>query len=219
MARRRPRRMGPPFLLDQARHDKLVEAVRGSAPVEMAAEYAGISKGCFMRWMAEGRDEQWSRDEDPDYIPDESKQRYVDLLAAITKARADAGVRNSLLVQRVAQGGAIVEESTRRYRGDDGQPVEETTVKRQAPDWRAAAWYLERQHPKHFGKQEGPTQVELTGAGGGPVQVASIDVTALAAKIAANRLAIEPDGPDRRALVEGTRILDAGPAVDPGGTS
>lgn len=45
------------------------------------------------------------------------------------------------------------------------------TIQAQAPqDWKAAAWILERRRPQHWGRSQ---RHELTGADGGPVQLAA----------------------------------------------
>ncbi len=46
-----------------------------------------------------------------------------------------------------------------------------TIIQEAAPnDWRAAAWWLERAHPDEYGRS---TRMEVTGAGGGAVEVHS----------------------------------------------
>ena len=65
---------------------------------------------------------------------------HRDLREAVEKARADAEVRNVQLIQQAAQGGT----------------------------WQAAAWWLERSHPKKWGRQQ---KVELSGENGGPIDI------------------------------------------------
>jgi hypothetical protein len=110
----------------------------------MAARAAGIGVSTFMRYMQRGRDEEEHRAAGGE--PDSDEQVFLDLWQKIDEARATAGTRSVLLIQKVAQGGQVIEETTRTYRDHDGQVVTEKTVKRTAPDWRAAAWMLERQH-------------------------------------------------------------------------
>lgn len=43
-------------------------------------------------------------------------------------------------------------------------------------DWRAATWMLQRRHPDVWG---GPERIELTGAGGGPIQVEEVALRAI----------------------------------------
>lgn len=65
---------------------------------------------------------------------------HRELRDTVEKARADAEIRNVALIQKAAQTGT----------------------------WQAAAWWLERSHPKKWGRQQ---KVELSGESGGPINV------------------------------------------------
>jgi hypothetical protein len=64
-------------------------------------------------------------------------------------------------------------------------------VQASAKDWRAASWMLQRRHPEVWNL---PDQIEVTGRGGGPVEVAAIVARA------EEWLAEEPSGNGQRAL-------------------
>lgn len=178
MARRKQGR--PLLLLEGDIRERLVAATKQGAPVEVAATYAGVSYRAFQKWMARGRDELENREDGAGENPRE--QPFVDLWEEIQQARATAGVHSVQAVRRAIQGGTIIEESTKKYRDPvTGAVVEETVVRKTAPDWKAAAWFLERQQPAHFGKAA--EKLEVTGEGGGPVQL-----TAQAANDLANRV-------------------------------
>lgn len=54
---------------------------------------------------------------------------------------------------------------------DEAEQLLLLTIQAQAPqDWKAAAWILERRRPHHWGRTQ---RHELTGADGGPVQLAA----------------------------------------------
>lgn len=177
--RRSPRGPGRPRSLLQPDVEKtLITATSMGAPMHLAAAHAGISTRAFERWMERGYLETLARDEGQDPNPDE--QLFVDFHDKITQARAQAGIRSLAAIQRAATGGAITEETTTTM--PDGTVVK--TVKRTAPDWKAGAWFLERQMRLDFGRS---SEVAVTGPGGGPVQVQhTVDVEALAARIHAS---------------------------------
>lgn len=207
MTRRRPRQgqRGAPSLLTDEREKALVEATKMGVPAEVAAQAAGIGARTFMLWLARGREEEDNRAA-ADYTPNPVEEPYLELWLKILEARAQAATRNVLLIQKVAQGGIVTEETTRKYRDpDSGEMVTETTVKRSLPDWRASAFMLEKQHRRHFGKEA--VQVELTGADGGPVQVGQVDAEDLANRLTANI----------KALAAGAAAASAAPqrAIEP----
>ena len=81
------------------------------------------------------------------------------------------------------------EELTRARGGSAARLI--TIINQAAPeDWRAAAWILERRFPRDFGKQT----LEITGEGGGPMQVEMSTLQRIALK------ALEDD-PDARVKV------------------
>ncbi|HET9656657.1 MAG TPA: hypothetical protein VFP72_14980 [Kineosporiaceae bacterium] len=194
MARRKPHRpAGRPGLLTPDVEKQLIDATRAGAPVHAAAAAVGLSQRAVFRWLQRGHDELEARDEGR--APDPDEQQYVDLWVGVEKARAQATVRAVANIQRCAAGGIVTEETTRRYRDPDtGEMVEETTVKKTAPDWRASAWYLERQQRADFGRQ---AELAVTGPGGGPVQVEhAVDVESLAARIHGALQRLELPGAD-----------------------
>lgn len=185
MARRKSRRpTGRPLrLMEPDVHKTLVDATKAGAPMETAAEYAGVSVRAFKDWMHRGRDELERRAEGHD--PDPKEQVFVDLYNDVIRARSTAQVGAVISVRKAMTGGAITEETTRRYRDPEtGQMVEETTVKRTAPDWRAGAWYLERRLPAEFGKAA--QQVEVSGPGGAPIQMTALTAQELAERVRSN---------------------------------
>jgi hypothetical protein len=68
-------------------------------------------------------------------------------------------------------------EAARRFVGN--------IAKAAGNNWRAAAWWLERRRPADFGKRAG---LELTGKGGGPVEVKAHPSAALTPAERAERL-------------------------------
>ena len=68
-----------------------------------------------------------------------ANERYVQFMQAVEKARADAVVRNVAIIQKKA-----------------------------SETWQAAAWWLERRHPKDWARTE---KTQLTGADGSSVEI------------------------------------------------
>ncbi|MET9776119.1 hypothetical protein ABZ023_17995 [Streptomyces sp. NPDC006367] len=180
---RRPNPPGRPRLLSEEVEARLVAASRTGVAVELAAEMAGISRTTFLRWMARGRAEVEARENgDP---PEEEETQYAALYEKVRTARATAAARAMANIRRVADGGIVTKVTTRKFRDSvTGEIVEETVEDRTAPDWRADAWYLERQHREHYGK-DATLAVEITGLDGPAAgeDEQSVDLTALAERL------------------------------------
>lgn len=143
---------------------RLIEASRAGLAVDLAAVNAGISRATFLRWMAYGRTE--AVDRAAGNTPDTTLDHFVEFFEKVERARASAALSAALDIRRASRGGIVT--THRKFDPHSGKVLEETVTT--PPDWRAAAWYLERQHRKQYGKED-HLEVELTGAAGGPVAV------------------------------------------------
>lgn len=205
---RRSRPPGRPTLLDRDVHRRIIDATEGGAPMWAAAEYAGIATTTFENWLRRGYEEAHRLETDTTAEPDEAEDRYWRLWRDVQEARGKATVKNTLIIQRAAIGGVVTEETVKTYRDPNtGEKVTEKTVKRTPPDWRASAWWLERRDAANFGKHA-ELAVEVSGPGGSPVQVASVDVESLTARVK-EHIAILAAAPATAAEAAGDEVTDA----------
>lgn len=114
--------IGRPTKLTSEVQDRVVHAITAGNYIEIAAQYAGISKATLYDWMERGRNDPGSA--------------FSDFLDAVESARAQAEVRNVALIQQAAnegtwQASAWFLERTAWQRwgrrtmvsGEDGGPV------------------------------------------------------------------------------------------------
>ncbi|MGW0562976.1 hypothetical protein ACWDZ4_20710 [Streptomyces sp. NPDC003016] len=199
MPRRKVRRSAAPArarLLTPEVEARLIEASRAGLAVDLAAVNAGISRATFLRWMAYGRTEAVDRSAGQE--PDPELDVFVDFFEKVERARAAAALSAALDIRRASRGGIITKETHRKFDPHSGKVLEETVIDKTPPDWRAGAWYLERQHRKQYGKED-HLEVELTGAAGGPVAVEQTGPAAdLATRLEVTLHALQypPDGKD-----------------------
>lgn len=155
MARRRA--TGRPSLLrtDPRIAEAIVEAVEAGVPVGAAARAAGIPKQTVSAWLARGSREQ--------------RGPFRDFADSVARARARATARNLVELRRAARGGQILQRLTETIEHENGSVTTKTTERWTAPDWRANAWWLERQFPEEFAKVE---RHEVSGPDGGPIFLA-----------------------------------------------
>lgn len=187
---------GRPTLLSEEVEGRIIAAARTGIAIELAAEAAGISSATYRRWMARGRAEVAAREDGQ--TPDRDEGPYVELFEKVRTARAMAAARAMANIRRVADGGITTKVTTRKFRDPEtGQIVEEVTEDRTAPDWRADAWYLERQHRTHYGK-DAALAIEITGLDSGePAQEERVDLGALAERLNQTLFAVQyPDPPE-----------------------
>lgn len=119
---------------------------------------------------------------------------YVEFVEAIEKAEADAEVADLALIRRAAQD----------QRDEDGNVVARGS-------WQAAAWIRERKNPERWGRREA-TRVEVTGEGGGPIQMEvnhMVDVTAIEGlALSLDRRRRELEEADRDAGFASAEVVD-----------
>ncbi|MCD9903226.1 hypothetical protein LUR56_31240 [Streptomyces sp. MT29] len=187
---RRPKSSGGrPRLLSEDVEARLVAASRTGVAVELAAEMAGVARSTFLAWMALGRNEIEAREAGEEADPE--AEEYVALFVKVRTARATAAARAMANLRRVADGGIVTKVTTRQYRDSvSGEIVTETVEDRTAPDWRADAWYLERQHREQYGK-DATIAVEITGLGQPAGDDHPVDLPALAERLDKSLFAVE----------------------------
>ncbi|MFJ7416600.1 hypothetical protein ACIQWZ_38250 [Streptomyces sp. NPDC098077] len=144
------RRPGRPSLLTPERVDAIVRASAVGAATSLAAEAAGISRATLARWMGRGRDAAEAREDGEPADPRD--EPYVDLHRRVELARARMATQALARVLQAGAGSLVLEERVRTYTDPvTGLDIEERQVRYLRPDWRAAAWWLARVFPEHYG--------------------------------------------------------------------
>lgn len=164
-------RTGRPSKIDQVvRHrpdgspvtagEQVVERVQLGMDLQVAADSAGISRSTLHTWRLTGARHRAEAAQGKRLTP--AQERLADFLDALERAEAEAEANRLAIVQRAATGGAQVVKVTEKVDAQ-GQLLERTTVTETlAPQWTAAAWWLERR--RGYVKR-----VEVTGAEGQPL--------------------------------------------------
>lgn len=113
----------PPKLNDEL-IKTICSAIRMGAYIETAVIYAGINKETFHDWIRKGKEKP--------------RSKYGMFSDSIMKASAESELRGIADIDRASKGERSVDK--------DGNPGEWVLK----PDWKATAWRLERQKPKHW---------------------------------------------------------------------
>ena len=111
-----------PTALTDAIRDELASLLRAGNYAGTALAAVNVPKATFYEWLDRG-------------AGDESPEPYRAFRQTIDRARSEGEARNVLIIRTAATG-----------MGTPGEPGY------RPPDWKAAAWILERQHPDRWGR-------------------------------------------------------------------
>jgi len=108
--------------------DRILEALTQGAFLEHACAYANVSRAAAYEWISKGKDARAQLEEHDDDRSklNENQLAYMDFADAVERARGVAIVASLHTIRKAAAEGT----------------------------WTAAAWYLERTQPQHFGRQQ-----------------------------------------------------------------
>lgn len=151
-AKPKGRPKGITLLLEEVIEQTLLDYIRIGTPVRNAVTAAGISERTFYSWINRGLAERERLNMVPNAKPNPTEEIFLHFLQQVERAKSEA----------VAKKVAVIAKS-----GNDG-------------DWRAAAWWLERQLPEEFGKTE---KFEIGGSNGEAIKI-QVEMGELENKIA-----------------------------------
>ena len=146
-AERRPlkERLGRRSVISPDLTEYICQALANGVPLNATLLGAGVSEPTFHRWMNEADNEN-----------NPNQHVYREFREAVTRARANGQVDLAALIERHAHRRV---KSQKAVKNADGTPVldEDGNVQWEITwesDWRAAAFILERSHPRPWGKRE-----------------------------------------------------------------
>lgn len=153
---------------------EFIERIRLGLPHDQACASANVARNTVLGWRQKGgaalaklaRGERVTKNE----------RVYAEFVTTLERAEADAETSRLGVIERAARGGTTVTEthetSTRvadaQAPGGARMVVTErrTVTKTLAPQWQAAAWWLERRIPHRYARR-----FEVSGPNGGPIPV------------------------------------------------
>ena len=139
-------------LLQPNLEQTLLDYIRIGTPVRIAVTTAGVSEQTFYSWINRGMAERERLKLVKGAKSNPTEVIFLKFLEQVEQAKAEA----------VTKKVAVIAKS-----GNEG-------------DWRAAAWWLERQMPEEFGRTD---RVEIGGTDGGAIRI-QVEMGELENKIA-----------------------------------
>jgi len=141
--------------------ENFAKYMRAGMMVTGASALVGIVPQTARNWLHDGEAALLAAGNDIDAIEDGNQRIWAQFFATVTRAEALALSRNLAIMQTAAQDRPKVMVRLNR---------ETNELEEMVPgDWRAAAEFLKMRKPDSWGMRKQAT--ELTGAGGGAVQV------------------------------------------------
>lgn len=142
----------PSPIMDETTESALLDYIRIGTPIRKAVAAVGIAEKTFYNWMTRGLNERERLATVPNAKSNLTEGVYLQFLQNVERARGEAVTKKVAVIAKA---------------GNEG-------------DWRAAAWWLERQSPEEFGKTD---RIEMTGNNGDAIKV-QIEMGDLEDKIA-----------------------------------
>lgn len=124
--RPRGRPKGTTVLLDDVKREELLNLITLGVPISKCVAMVNIGETTFYAWMSRGMIEKERLNTVTDAKPKPEEEIYVKFWESVTRARAEAIAKKVAVISSAAAQG----------------------------DWKASAWWLERQVPEEFGKIE-----------------------------------------------------------------
>lgn len=175
----RPSQLMDPVELADGRQvpaaDHIVQLVRTVwLPWESLAASVGVSRQCLHNWRRRGGQARAKAASGAELTEEEAAyQAFVD---SLERAEAEAVMLRFGGIQREAQGGYTLTETTEEWstNAEGTEVLVKRTVKTSTarPVWTAFAWQLERRLPDMFGRKD---RLEHSGPAGGPIEVGAPD--------------------------------------------
>ena len=172
--------------LTPAVQQTITDAMEAGTPFESACRLAGVSPTTGHEWRQRGAAMHPRRT---------VGTLYAEFAEAIARARAQDEARRVLRINQAGQGGTVTYERTVEKLNEAGEVgARITEVQYSPPDWRAAAWHLERAYPDQWGRRE-RVDVQRT-------------IQRIAAKVASEASANGTPMTAEEVIAEAQRLLD-----------
>ena len=117
----------------------IYEAIHTGLPISKAIGLTGLDRSTYYRWMKKGKDYQYPV--------------HMRFRNAVMRIQAKLEIEKLNIIRDVAQGKYKIKK-TRVKSSQNGNIEIVRIVKTKAPDWKAAAWFLERRFPDEYGRKK-----------------------------------------------------------------
>jgi hypothetical protein len=144
---------GRPRLLTAEMIEDVARILPTMPYLEPLSDYLGVHRTLLYQWIRRGRREADRMAREGGITPVPNEAIFFELYYQVQKCRAESELTAIGVITKAATGYRR-EEKVVEERDEDGQLKKKTTLYEYVePDWRAAAWKLEKTKRKRYGKR------------------------------------------------------------------